>query len=85
MWLLLNGFTPGHLLLGLGVALFASRVMAALQPAKPRLRRWQLIPRLFFLVLADVVRSNVAVAEHRPAGQAAAADRRFRRHPAAAA
>jgi len=62
MWLLLNGFTPGHLVLGLGVALFASRIMAALHPAKPRLRRWRLIPRLFLLVFADVVRSNVAVA-----------------------
>jgi multicomponent K+:H+ antiporter subunit E len=61
MWLLLNGFSPGHAVLGLAVALFASRVMVALHPGKPRLRRWQLIPRLFLLVVADVVKSNVAV------------------------
>lgn len=61
MWLLLNGFSAGHLLLGTAVALFASRVMRALLPAKPRLRRWRLVPGLFFLVVADVVRSNVAV------------------------
>lgn len=36
--------------------------MAALQPSKPRIRRWDVIPRLFFVVLGDVFRSNVAVA-----------------------
>jgi multicomponent K+:H+ antiporter subunit E len=63
MWLLLNGFTPGHLLLGSVVALAAARIMAALQPSKPQLRRWQLIPRLVFTVLADIARSNLAVAD----------------------
>jgi len=61
MWLMLNGFSAGHLVLGTAVALVASRIMRALTPAKPRLRRWQLIPRLLFLVLVDIVRSNVAV------------------------
>ena len=36
--------------------------MAALQPAKPRLRRWQLIPRLVGIVALDILRSNAAVA-----------------------
>jgi multicomponent K+:H+ antiporter subunit E len=62
MWLLLNRFSAGHLLLGAGVALVAGRSMSALHPDKPRLRRWELIPRLAAVVSADVVRSNVAVA-----------------------
>ena len=46
MWLLLNRFSAGHLLLGTAVALVAGKSMSALQPAKPRMRRWDLIPRL---------------------------------------
>ena len=62
MWLLLNRFSPGHLVLGTAVALVAGKSMSALQPAKPRLRRWDLIPQLVGIVLLDIVRSNVAVA-----------------------
>ena len=61
-WLLLNRFSAGHLVLGTAVALVAGKSMSALQPAKPRLRRWELIPRLVGIVLLDIVRSNVAVA-----------------------
>lgn len=62
MWLLLNRFSLGHLILGTIIALGASWAMTALQPAKPRIRRWDLIPRLLVLVLGDIFRSNVAVA-----------------------
>ncbi|WEK52019.1 MAG: Na+/H+ antiporter subunit E [Candidatus Kaistia colombiensis] len=62
MWLLLNKFSLGHLLLGAVIAYGASWAMTALQPAKPRIRRWDLIPRLFFRVLGDIFRSNLAVA-----------------------
>lgn len=62
MWLLLTSFSAGHFLLGAVIATGASRVMAALQPSKPRLRRWQLIPQLFAIVLFDILRSNIAVA-----------------------
>ncbi|MEO3434347.1 Na+/H+ antiporter subunit E [Inquilinus sp. CAU 1745] len=62
MWILLNGFTPGHVLLGGVIAIFASWAMSLLTPAKPRLRRWDLIPKLVGTVLIDVFRSNVAVA-----------------------
>lgn len=62
MWLLLNSFSLGHLILGTIIALGASWAMTALQPDKPRIRNWLLIPRLFFLVLGDIFRSNVAVA-----------------------
>jgi multicomponent K+:H+ antiporter subunit E len=62
MWLLLNGFSAAQFVLGAVIALAASRIMAALEPAKPRLRRWHLIPKLFLIVLLDLTRSNIAVA-----------------------
>ncbi len=62
MWLLLNRFSLGHLLLGTVVALVAGRAMAALEPTEPRIRRWDLVVRLFGVVMADIVRSNVGVA-----------------------
>ena len=46
MWLLLNRFSLGHLLLGTAVALVAGRAMAALEPVRPRIRRWDLVLRL---------------------------------------
>lgn len=62
MWLLLNGFTLGHLVLGTVVAVFASWAMASLRPEKPRLKKWYLLPKLLFIVLYDIIRSNIAVA-----------------------
>ena len=62
MWLALNGFTLGHLILGCIVAVFASWGMASLRPAKPRLKKWYLLPKLVGIVLYDIVRSNIAVA-----------------------
>lgn len=61
VWLLLTSFSLGQLLLGTAVALLAAQGLAALHPSKPRLRRWDLIPKLFFIVLFDIVRSNIAV------------------------
>ena len=62
MWLLLNGFTLGHFILGSTVAVFASWGMAALRPDKPRLRKWYLLPKLFGIVMLDIIRSNLSVA-----------------------
>ncbi|CAK7260069.1 MULTISPECIES: Na+/H+ antiporter subunit E [unclassified Shinella] len=62
MWLALNGFTPGHLILGCIVSVFASWGMAALRPVKPRLPKWYLLPKLVGIVLYDILRSNLAVA-----------------------
>ena len=62
MWLLLAGFTPGQLIVGFVVAMAAGQGMAALQPSKPRLRRWDLLPKLVGIVLYDIIRSNIAVA-----------------------
>ncbi|SFU11072.1 Na+/H+ antiporter subunit E [Mesorhizobium sp. YR577] len=62
MWILLNGLSAGHIVLGAIIGIAASWAMTALQPTKPRLRRWGLIPALFITVMGDIVRSNIAVA-----------------------
>ena len=63
MWLLLNQtLALDHVLLGLVVALCAPWAMAALQPTRARPRRPATIARLFFVVLGDIIRSNLAVA-----------------------
>jgi multicomponent K+:H+ antiporter subunit E len=62
MWLLLTSFSLGQLIVGTVVALLAAQGMAALNPAKPRIRRWSLLPKLIGIVLYDIIRSNIAVA-----------------------
>ncbi len=62
MWLLLTRFSLGQLIVGIAVALIAAQGLAALTPAKPRIRRWDLLPRLVGIVLYDILRSNIAVA-----------------------
>lgn len=62
MWLLLTSFSFGQLIAGTAVALIAAQGMAALNPAKPRIRRWSLLPKLIGIVLYDIIRSNIAVA-----------------------
>jgi multicomponent K+:H+ antiporter subunit E len=62
-WMVLNKFSLGHLLLGTTVAMIASIAMAALRPAKPKFRRWYLLPKLILIVLFDIVRSNISVAK----------------------
>jgi multicomponent K+:H+ antiporter subunit E len=71
MWLLLNRFSLGHLVLGTAVALVAGRAMAALEPVRPRIRRWDLVVRLFAIVMLDIARSNLAVARRIVAGRRA--------------
>lgn len=61
-WLLLNRFSIGHLVLGILVALIAGRAMAALEPDRPRIRRWDLVLWLFGVVMFDIARSNLNVA-----------------------
>ncbi|HEX6979117.1 MAG TPA: Na+/H+ antiporter subunit E [Alphaproteobacteria bacterium] len=63
VWLVLNQtVSPGHVLLGGALALLGGWTMTALEPARSRIRRPRAIGRLFVLVVADVVRSNIAVA-----------------------
>ena len=63
MWLLLNRFSLGHLVLGTAVALVAGQAMAALEPEPPAhpppARRSSASSSSSSL---DIVRSNVAVA-----------------------
>lgn len=61
MWLLLTSFSPGQFLVGAIVAVMASRAMAALEPSKPRIRRWSAVPKLIGIVTLDIMRSNVAM------------------------
>lgn len=61
MWVLLTGFSPGHVLLGAAVALLVSRVMLVLGWERPRLRFGMAMIRLPALVITDIVRSNIAV------------------------
>lgn len=61
MWMMLNSFSLGHLLLGATVAIFSGWALASLRPDKPKLKKWYLLPKLFGLVFVDVIRSNIAV------------------------
>jgi len=61
MWMMLNSFSLGHLLLGVTVAIFSGWALASLRPDKPKLKKWYLLPKLFGLVFVDVIRSNIAV------------------------
>jgi multicomponent K+:H+ antiporter subunit E len=62
MWLLLNDFTLGHLILGSLVAMFGGWAMASLRPDEPKLKKWYLVPQLLWRVFTDIIRSNAAVA-----------------------
>lgn len=62
MWLVLNrSMSPGHILLGSVVAVFATQGMRALRPERPRIASWRPVLPLARLALADVVRSNITV------------------------
>jgi multicomponent K+:H+ antiporter subunit E len=63
IWLLLQQtLAPGQIVLGAVSALLISWTSTALRPARPRIRRWHAALGLLFLVIGDVVRSNLAVA-----------------------
>ncbi|MGB3847396.1 MAG: Na+/H+ antiporter subunit E [Sphingopyxis sp.] len=63
MWVLLTGFSPGHVLLGGVVAALVSRAMLALQPEDTVFKPSFALLRLFGLVSIDIIRSNIAVAK----------------------
>ncbi|ACP26714.1 pH adaption potassium efflux system protein [Sinorhizobium fredii NGR234] len=63
MWLLLNqSVAPGSILVGVLLSTILAWVMVKLQPAQSRLRRLGLMAGFVLTVVADIVRSNVAVA-----------------------
>ena len=62
MWLLLSqSLSLGHILLGSLIAILATWAMSSLKPDPVRIRLSSAIPRLAFIVLADIFRSNKAV------------------------
>ncbi|HWM44315.1 MAG TPA: Na+/H+ antiporter subunit E [Burkholderiales bacterium] len=63
MWLALNqSLAPGQILLGAALALGGTAAFASLQVPQARMRRPAAIAQLLWLVFADIVRSNIAVA-----------------------
>ena len=63
LWLLLNQtFAVGQILLGLVLALVLAWSASALRPLQTRLRRFDVAALLVLVVIADIVRSNIAVA-----------------------
>jgi multicomponent K+:H+ antiporter subunit E len=63
MWLLLNdSLAPAHILLGLLMGLVGGATYARLEPPRSKLGRW-MVPaaQLIWLVMIDVIRSNIAV------------------------
>lgn len=62
-WLLLAlSIAPGSLLLGAALGIAGSAVLALLLVPRTRLRRLYRLPGLLLLILAEIVRSNNAVA-----------------------
>jgi multicomponent K+:H+ antiporter subunit E len=62
-WLVLNqSLSPGHFLLGAGLAAAGGLILAAVEPNGVRCRRPAALAGLVLLVLQDIVRSNIAVA-----------------------
>ena len=63
LWLLLTGsLAPGTIILGGVLAIGAAQALTALTPPKTRLRRPRAVFRLALVVLAEIARSNWAVA-----------------------
>lgn len=63
IWLMMNRFSLGHLVLGMGISIGAGLALNAIEPERLRLRRPWLMVRLFFIVGGDIIRSNIAVAK----------------------
>lgn len=62
IWVVLAGFTVGHLVVGTLVALVAGLATAALGPNTPRVKSWPKLFKLLGIVIYDILRSNMAVA-----------------------
>lgn len=62
LWLVLNdSLSPGNILLGLAVAFGMVLSFQKLRPVRPRLHRVHVGVKLAFMVLMDIIRSNIAV------------------------
>lgn len=63
MWILLTGFSPGHIIFGAVIAVMVSRTMLSLRAERPTLRLGRAAVRLALIVFIDIIRSNIAVAK----------------------
>jgi multicomponent K+:H+ antiporter subunit E len=62
MWLLLNNsVSPWHIVLGALLAFWITRASLGMRPLHPQVRRLHVAVALIFVVLLDIVRSNIAV------------------------
>lgn len=62
MWLLLNNsLSAGHSVLGALLAVLLGWASMSMRPLQPRLHRLHLAVKLIFVVLFDILRSNIAV------------------------
>ncbi|QNG43480.1 Na+/H+ antiporter subunit E [Sphingobium yanoikuyae] len=61
MWVLLTGFSPGHVIIAAAVGVLGAHIMRRLAPEPPRIRFGMAMVKLTTLVIADIVRSNIAV------------------------
>ncbi len=63
LWLLLNqSVAPGHIALGILLSIGLSWAASTLRPLQARLRRVDIGFLTLFVVLADIIRSNIGVA-----------------------
>ncbi|AQS40779.1 MAG: Monovalent cation/H+ antiporter subunit E [Candidatus Tokpelaia hoelldobleri] len=62
MWLLLSGFSPGQLLLGCVVSLFAMFAAEKVGLLHEKIYSWSAFFKLLLRVSVDITRSNLAVA-----------------------
>ena len=63
LWLLLNqSLSPAHFVLGICLGIGGGLILTALEPSPARLHRPTALAVLGWLVLLDIVRSNIAVA-----------------------
>lgn len=60
-WLLLNGASAGHVALAAMLALAIPLATERFRPDRPRIRNWAAVVRLVFVVLWDIVVSNIQV------------------------
>lgn len=75
IWMILTGFSPGMALLGGAIAMIAGLAMLRLEMPAVRIVSLRKSLLLFRIVIADIIRSNIAVVRLILAGPAACAAR----------
>lgn len=74
-WMLLTRFSPGMAILGAIIAMVAGLSMVRLEMPPVRIKSLRKSVQLFFIVINDIIRSNIAVVRLVLAGPAACAAR----------